>query len=213
MKINQPTFAFTLNMDERAREGYDNNRRVYVDSYSLEMTHDDAWPINTIYLVPPEHLSELNDVASMGVQPGISQVHQECDRDQVLKKRVKWVLARKGDDLSRILDTGMNVLLNIEDEGELSPQLVDNRLDCTDLIVALSCSNAPTKEILHQRVRSIRRILDGGRTAGCQLLLSGSINPYVLFEASKIPGVSGILAFDTTSVDMVDLLSSIMKKK
>ncbi len=212
MNINQPTFAFTLDMDVRAREGYDNNRWVYVDSYSLEMTHDDAWPINTIYLVPPEHLSELNDVASMGVQLGISKVHQESDRDQVLKKRVKWVLARKGDDLSRILDTGMNVLLHIEDEGELSLQLVDNRLDCTDLIVALSCDNVP-KEVLHKRVRSIRRILDGGRTAGCQLLLSGPINPYVLFETSKMPGISGILVFDTTSADMVDLLRSTMKKK
>lgn len=212
MKINQPTFAFTLNMDKRARDGHDNNRWVYVDSYGLEMTHDDDWPVNTIYLFPPEHLLELNDVASMGVQLGISKVHQESDREQVLKQRVKWVLARKGDNLSGILDAGMNVLLYIEDESELSSQLVDSRLDCTDLIVALSCDNVP-KEVLQKRARAIRRILDSGRTAGCQLLLSGPINPYVLFETSKMPGISGILVFDTTSDNMIELLRSIMKKK
>lgn len=212
MKINQPTFAFTLDMHERSRDNYDLNRWVYVDSYTLEMTYDDAWPINTIYLIPPAHLLELNDVASMGVQLGISKVHQESDREQVLKHRVRWVLARKGDNVSGILDAGMNVLLYIEDESELSSLLVDSRLDCTDLIVALSCDNVP-KEVLHRRAKAIRHTLDSGRTAGCQLLLSGPINPYVLFETSKIPGVSGILAFDTTSAHMVDFLHSILKKK
>jgi hypothetical protein len=209
MKLDHPTVAFTIGM----RNAIDGPAYfVYTQAYGLEMTMDDEWPINTIIMSPPHLISSMTedaDVASMGAIAGASYTPGDGDYAQIADAGGKWVLARKTDNIARILDAGLGVLLHVDESDELDEALNDGRLDSTNLIVAFQINSVSTLDTARKTANSIRKRLAKRNTADCQILVSGSFEHSDLLKYAKLPAVAGLLLLDTSYDAVIGLLRQI----
>lgn len=209
MKTNQPTIAFTIGMCN-AVDGP--AYFVYTQAYGLEMTFDDEWPVNTLIMSPPHLVAAMTqqaDVESMGVIAGASYTPGDGDYAQIADAGGKWVLARRTDNLARILDAGLGVLLYINEADELDGALSDSRLNSTNLIVAFQINSVSTPESAGAEAQSLRQRLARGNAADCQILVSGSVESSDLLDYAKLPGVSGLLLLDTSYDSVLTLLEQL----
>lgn len=114
MNPKHPTIAFSIGMSN-AIDGP--AHYVYTQAYGMEMQVDDEWPLNILIMAPPHLVSSLTqeaDVASMGMIPGASYTPGDGDYHQISMAGGRWVLARPSDDLTKIIEQKLGVLLLVD---------------------------------------------------------------------------------------------------
>ncbi|NNC88430.1 MAG: hypothetical protein HKN82_08235 [Akkermansiaceae bacterium] len=201
-----PTVAFTIGMSNAIDgPGY----HVYQQAYALEMTMDDEWPLNVIIMAPPHLIASMTqetDITSMGAIPGASYTPGDGDYKQISTSDGRWVLARKSDDISRILQEDLGVLLHIEDSNDINGLPEFDELNVANLIVAFQINSLSTLDTARETASAIKAKLADRHLGLSQILVSASFAHENLQEYASLSDVSGILLLDAHIGNVVELL-------
>jgi len=209
MNPNQPTIAFTIAMSN-AVDGP--SHCVYSQSYGMEMQVDDEWPLNILIMSPPHLVSSMTteaEVQSAGMIPGASYTPGNGDYKQIVENGGKWVLAQPSDDLSKILENGLGVILLIDSTSNVDFLNKYSELSSDNLIVAYPIDSMTNIKRIESTVERIRSNLSASCNQ-CQFLISGSFEHSNLPDFLSVNGVSGLLMLDASFDSILDLVENLI---
>ena len=122
---------------------------AYKQAYGLEMTFDDEWPFETIFMAPPYLLSSVTesvDLESANAVAGASAVPGDRNFSRIADLNAKWVMAWPTDPISQILESDLGCILYLQSPDELDTITLPPTANRSNFIVALQTSSITTDD-------------------------------------------------------------------
>ena len=207
----RPVVAHTIPINEAEEEGP--RYCIYTDAYGLEMTIDDEWEVDTILMAAPELVDVITQetgATEMGtVYAGASHAPSDGNFQSVVDAEGKWILLSPDDNIAGALAVGLNVILSIQPEQNLSSVLGGVPVTSENLIVAVEPTAVTTPGETQTLLAPIREACHNLNCADARVLLAAAIDHSEVLAYLAIDEVDGFLLRASTYHLVVDLLSQI----
>ena len=121
---------------------------AYRQGYGLEMTFDDEWPFETIFLAPPyllETIASDVDLESANAVSGASWHPGDCDLKRISNAKGKWVLSWPTEPIADILDEGLGSILYINNPHQLPDIQLPETANTSNMMIALQTNGLTTE--------------------------------------------------------------------
>jgi hypothetical protein len=215
-KRRRPFVAYTISIVENP-EGP--RYCVYCDAYGLEMNIDDEWPIDTVLLAPPSLVDVINNdtgVTSMGtVYSGSSAPPTDGDFKALVAASAKWILidgskSSAPANVGSALKAGLNVIICVEDQKQLSDSLIGaKRLSADRIVAAFRPAGSSRPEEGQLAARSLRDELHSFKLGDSRLILCSQLDAKNIMDYLRQPDIDGVLFENGQFTTTLGILSQI----
>ena len=135
---------------------------AYQQAYGLEMTFDDEWPFETIFMAPPYLLHSVNESVVLddaNATLGASAVPGDRNFQRISDANAKWVMAWQTDPIDEVLDHGLGCMLYLQSNDDLQKFDFPNAANRSNFIVALQTTSITTSDSATALLESARKII------------------------------------------------------
>lgn len=135
---------------------------AYKQAYGLEMTFDDEWPFETIFMAPPyllESVSESVDLDDANALLGASAVPGDRNFARIADLSAKWVMAWPTDPIAELLESGLGCILYLQSHDDLQKFDFPSAVNRSNFIVAIQTTSVTTPDTATASLEFARKIL------------------------------------------------------
>lgn len=135
---------------------------AYKQAYGLEMTFDDEWPFETIFMAPPyllESVSESVDLDDANALLGASAVPGDRNFARLVDLNAKWVMAWPTDPVAKLLESGLGCILYLQSHDDLNEFDFPPSASRSNFVVAIQTTSITTADTATASLESARKII------------------------------------------------------
>ena len=139
---------------------------AYKQAYGLEMTFDDEWPFETIFMAPPYLLESVNesvDLDDANAALGASAVPGDRNFARIVGLNGRWVMAWPTDPVADLLESGLGCILYLQSTDDLQKLDFPATANRSNFVLAIQTTSITTAESATTLLESTRKII-GDRT-------------------------------------------------
>jgi len=135
---------------------------AYKQAYGLEMTFDDEWPFETIFMAPPyllESVSESVDLDDANATLGASAVPGDRNFARIAGLNGRWVMAWPTDPVVELLESGLGCILYLQSTNQLRKFDFPETANGLNFIIAIQTTSITTSESATTLLETGREII------------------------------------------------------
>ena len=208
-------FGYTIALSPNSE---DPGQEVYSDAYGLEMSYDDEWPVETVFFVPPHHVSvvtEQTGLRSEGVQVGAQGIPMEGTLRSLAESGATWVLlfANESSAAAHLYDAvsaGLGVVLVAAEANGLAelvgqvPEVSSHRL-----VVALHPHDPATPAQAQNFAAAARTQLAAAGHGDCRVVFTIAPTETAATNYTAQSDIDGLLVLSCNFESAVELLREV----
>lgn len=196
--LRRPLIAFTV---EPAADSEDPRYEVQCETYGLEMTIDDEWPVDTVLLARSDLVDVVtshDDLLSRGtIYAGVISPMNDAELQQAIAAGATWVCLdsdnpRIEQQMQLVAPTTLKVILLASRAVRIGAALKSARLPADRLVLALHPVPYDSAEVIREQARRIREKLHPAYQETVRILMIGNTEDQVFIYFAIQPELDGL---------------------